>query len=58
MQQPDYRDQSEPELKGQAKETSQSDSNEVQTQETSQPELQEKETDDALVSCWKPWSFK
>ncbi|XP_040922066.1 protein SOGA1 isoform X2 [Toxotes jaculatrix] len=43
--QPDYRDQSEPEVKAQTEENSQSDSNEVQT---SQLEQQEKETDDAL----------
>ncbi|XP_040008281.1 protein SOGA1 isoform X2 [Xiphias gladius] len=47
---PDYRDHSEPELKGQTEESSQSDSNEAQTQETSQLEEQEKETDDALPS--------
>uniref|UniRef100_UPI003AB03B4D microtubule cross-linking factor 2 n=1 Tax=Centroberyx gerrardi TaxID=166262 RepID=UPI003AB03B4D len=46
--QPDYRDQSEREVKGQAEENSQSDSNKKQNQERSQPEQEEKETDDAL----------
>uniref|UniRef100_UPI0037E99624 microtubule cross-linking factor 2 n=1 Tax=Semicossyphus pulcher TaxID=241346 RepID=UPI0037E99624 len=48
--QPDYRDQSEPEVKGQTEENSQSDSNETQTQEISQLEQGVKETDDALPS--------
>ncbi|XP_033484954.2 microtubule cross-linking factor 2 isoform X1 [Epinephelus lanceolatus] len=46
--QPDYRDQSEPEMKGQTEEDSQSDSNETQKQEDSQLEQGEKEADDAL----------
>ncbi|XP_029912601.1 protein SOGA1 isoform X2 [Myripristis murdjan] len=45
---PDYRDQSEREVKSQAEERSQSDSNKKQNQETSQTEEEEKETDDAL----------
>lgn len=50
MQQPDYRDQSELEVKGQTEENSQSDINATQKQENSQLEQGEKEADDALVS--------
>lgn len=57
MQQPDYRDQSEPEMKGQTEEDSQSDSNETQKQEDSQLEQGEKEADDALVSRSKSRPF-
>ncbi|XP_059190121.1 protein SOGA1 [Centropristis striata] len=46
--QPDYRDQSELEVRAQTGESSQSDSNETQKQEDSQLEHGEKETDDAL----------
>ncbi|KAM3871928.1 microtubule cross-linking factor 2 [Diretmus argenteus] len=46
--QPDYRDQSERDVKGHAEENSKSDGNEKQNQETIQPEQEEKETDDAL----------
>ncbi|XP_035512358.1 LOW QUALITY PROTEIN: protein SOGA1-like [Morone saxatilis] len=46
--QPDYRDKSEPEVKGQTEENSQSDINETQKQESSQLEQGEKEADDAL----------
>ncbi|XP_074500773.1 microtubule cross-linking factor 2 isoform X1 [Sebastes fasciatus] len=45
--QPDCRDQSELEVRGQSEENSQSDSNETQEQEGSQLEPGEKETDDA-----------
>ncbi|KAM4609873.1 microtubule cross-linking factor 2 [Polymixia lowei] len=47
-EQPDFRDQSECEVKGQAEEYSQSDSNKKQNQEMTLPEQEEKETDDAL----------
>lgn len=57
MQQPDYRDQSEPEVKGQTEENSQSDINVTQNQENGQPEDGEKEADDALVSRKKAQSF-
>ena len=50
MQQPDYRDQSEVEVKGQTDENSQSDINETQKQESSRLEQGEKEAGDALVS--------
>ena len=54
MQQPDYRDQSEAEVKGQTDENqSQSDINETQKQESGRLEQGEKEADDALVSRWK-----
>ncbi|XP_070695715.1 microtubule cross-linking factor 2 [Pempheris klunzingeri] len=46
--QPDYRDQSEPEVKGQTEESSQSDINETEKQENSQLEQGEKEADEAL----------
>ncbi|TMS15767.1 Protein SOGA1 [Larimichthys crocea] len=46
-QQPDYRDPSEPEVKGQTEENSQSDINETQMQENNQLEQREKEADDA-----------
>lgn len=46
--QPDYRDQSEPEVKGETEENSQSDIIVTQKQENSQPEDGEKEADDAL----------
>ncbi|KAE8293207.1 Protein SOGA1 SOGA family member 1 [Larimichthys crocea] len=45
--QPDYRDPSEPEVKGQTEENSQSDINETQMQENNQLEQREKEADDA-----------
>ncbi|XP_027144136.1 protein SOGA1 isoform X2 [Larimichthys crocea] len=45
---PDYRDPSEPEVKGQTEENSQSDINETQMQENNQLEQREKEADDAL----------
>ncbi|XP_044066244.1 protein SOGA1 isoform X3 [Siniperca chuatsi] len=48
-EQSDYRDQSEPDVKDQIEENSQSDSNETQKQENSQLEQGEKETDDALL---------
>lgn len=57
MQQPDYRDQSEPEVKGQTEENSQSDSQETQEQDDSQLEQREKETDDVLVSRSKSQPF-
>ncbi|XP_068589924.1 microtubule cross-linking factor 2 [Cebidichthys violaceus] len=47
-QQPDYRDQSEPEVKGEIKENSQSDRNEKQKQDDGRLERGEKETDEAL----------
>ncbi|KAG8002840.1 Protein SOGA1, partial [Nibea albiflora] len=46
-QQPDYRDPSEPEVKGQTEENSQSDISETQMQENNQLEQREKEADDA-----------
>lgn len=49
MQQPDYRDQSESEVKEQAEENSQSESNKVQKQGTSQNESQEEQTNEELV---------
>lgn len=49
MQQPDSRDQSEPEVKGQTDEHCQSDSDTVQRQEIT-GEQEEKETDEAPVS--------
>lgn len=52
MQQPDNRDQSEQEVKGQTEESGQSDSSEKQNQETNQTEQEEKETDDAVVGLW------
>ncbi|XP_070766619.1 microtubule cross-linking factor 2 [Enoplosus armatus] len=52
--QPDYRDQSELEVKGQTEENSQSDSNEMQRQENSQLEQGEKETDDTLLVSSDP----
>lgn len=57
MQQPDYRDQSEPEVKCQTEENSQSDSDTVQKQEITPLEQEEKETDEALVSRPKAPSF-
>ncbi|GLD45498.1 protein SOGA1-like protein [Lates japonicus] len=48
QKQPHYRDQSEPEVKGQTKESSQSNSNEAQNLGTSQLEQEEEETDDAM----------
>lgn len=57
MQQPDYRDPSEPEVKGQTEENSQSDINETQMQENNQLEQREKEADDAPVSRSKSQSF-
>ncbi|XP_032375841.1 protein SOGA1 isoform X1 [Etheostoma spectabile] len=48
--QPDYRDQSESEVKGQTEENSQSDSNETKKQEDNQREQGENEADDVL-SC-------
>lgn len=50
MQQPDYRDQAEAEVNDEAKESSQSDSNELQNQETSLLQHEEKETDGAVLS--------
>ncbi|XP_029291802.1 protein SOGA1 [Cottoperca gobio] len=47
--QPDYREISEPEVKGQTEEISQSDSNEMLKQEESQLEQGEKEDDDILL---------
>lgn len=47
MQQPDYRDQSEPEK---TEESIQSDSSKVQNQEMAPLEQEEKEADDELVS--------
>uniref|UniRef100_A0A3P8V6A2 Microtubule crosslinking factor 2 n=1 Tax=Cynoglossus semilaevis TaxID=244447 RepID=A0A3P8V6A2_CYNSE len=48
--QPDYRDQSESEVKEQAEENSQSESNKVQKQGTSQNESQEEQTNEELTS--------
>ncbi|XP_068454216.1 microtubule cross-linking factor 2 isoform X2 [Clinocottus analis] len=48
-QQPDYRDQSEPEVKGQIKENGQSDGEEKQKQGDGRLEPGEKEEDDALA---------
>lgn len=48
MQQPDYRHQSEPEVKSETEENSQSDSNEMQNHKTGQLEQEDRETDDAL----------
>ncbi|XP_029363046.1 protein SOGA1 [Echeneis naucrates] len=48
--QPDYRDQSEPEVKGHTEENSQSDRNEVQKQETNQLEQEGRETDNSPPS--------
>ncbi|XP_076027764.1 microtubule cross-linking factor 2-like, partial [Genypterus blacodes] len=48
--QPDYRDQSEREVKGHTEEISQSDGSQKQNQETRQTEEEEKETDDAVPS--------
>lgn len=50
MQQPDYRDQSETEVKGQTEESIQSDTSETQKQKISRLEQGEKEADVALVS--------
>ncbi|KAM3617202.1 uncharacterized protein V6R79_003284 [Siganus canaliculatus] len=47
--QPDYRDQSETDGKGQTEESSQSDINENETQELSQQEQADKEADDASL---------
>uniref|UniRef100_A0A4W6E4D5 Microtubule crosslinking factor 2 n=1 Tax=Lates calcarifer TaxID=8187 RepID=A0A4W6E4D5_LATCA len=49
QKQPHYRDQSEPEVKGQTKENSQSNSNEAQNLGTSRLEQEEEETDDAMA---------
>eukprot|EP00064_Thunnus_orientalis_P013459 superscaffoldBa00002192_g13498 len=46
--QPDYRHQSEPEVKSETEENSQSDSNEMQNHKTGQLEQEDRETDDAL----------
>ncbi|XP_031724646.1 protein SOGA1 isoform X2 [Anarrhichthys ocellatus] len=48
VEQPDYRDQSEPEVKGEIEENSQSDSNEKQKRDSGRLERGEKESDDAL----------
>ncbi|XP_032375842.1 protein SOGA1 isoform X2 [Etheostoma spectabile] len=50
VKKPDYRDQSESEVKGQTEENSQSDSNETKKQEDNQREQGENEADDVL-SC-------
>ena len=50
MQQPDYRNQSEPEVQDETEENSQSIRNEMQNQETSQMEQEEKKTDCETVS--------
>lgn len=49
MQQPDFRDQLEPEANDETEENSQSDSNALQNQETIQLQHEEKETDGAKV---------
>ncbi|XP_067383041.1 microtubule cross-linking factor 2 isoform X2 [Channa argus] len=45
---PDYRDQSEPEVKGQTREDNQSDNNELHKQETTALEQEDNEKDEAL----------
>ncbi|KAK2851137.1 hypothetical protein Q5P01_007413 [Channa striata] len=47
--QPDYRDQSEPEVKGQTGEDDHSDNNELHKQETTALEQEEKEKDESLL---------
>ena len=50
MQQPDYRNQSEPEVTAEAQENTRPVNSELQNQEASQTEDEEKETDHAMVS--------
>ncbi|XP_034733819.1 protein SOGA1 isoform X2 [Etheostoma cragini] len=50
VKKPDYRDQSELEVKGKTEENSQSDSNEMKRQEDNQREQGENEADDAMSS--------
>jgi len=50
QQQPDYRDQSEPEVKGQIEETSRSGADKTEKQDDRWLVQGEKETDDTLVS--------